>query len=106
MAVQLTRLDLEEYLWSWYPQASNILYLPRTFSAIIKSVIQNSSSGHLYYDLIFKQVAHDFVNFDKAQFEEEFPTDCSMVDWCIHVVIDNYISVPSQMLQHHDRKNI
>jgi hypothetical protein len=67
VAVHSARVDLEEYLWSWYPQASNILYLPRTFSAIIKSVIQNSSSGHLSYDRIFKQVAHDFVNFDKAQ---------------------------------------
>jgi hypothetical protein len=52
VAVHSIRADLKEYLWTRYPQASNILYLPQTFSAIIKSVIQNSSSGHIYYEII------------------------------------------------------
>jgi hypothetical protein len=52
-AVHSARFDLEEY---HSLSASNIF-------ATKKSVIQNSSSGHLCYDLIFEQVAHDFVNF-------------------------------------------
>jgi hypothetical protein len=78
----------------------NIIFLPQTFSAII----QNSSSGHLYYELIFEQVAHNLVNFDKVQFEEKFPTELSVVDWCIDVVIDNYIFVASHMLRRNERK--
>ncbi len=58
---------------------------------ITESVLKKKLSAHLYHELIFKQLAHELTNFDKEQLEEKFPTECSVVEWSIDVIIDNYI---------------
>jgi hypothetical protein len=96
------RLDLEEHIWPQYPQASCILYLPQTIFVITKSILKKKSSAHHYHELNFWWLAREFPYFDKEKLEEKFPTECSVVEWSIDVIVDNYINATAGVLLCHD----
>ena len=69
-------------------------------------MIKKKSSAHLYHELIFKRRAREFPYFDKEQLEEKFPTECSVVEWSIDVIVDNYINATADVLQRHNEKRL
>jgi hypothetical protein len=49
----ISRLDVEEYLRLQFPQARNIVYLPQTFSTIVKAVNKKVLDAHIIMSLSY-----------------------------------------------------
>jgi hypothetical protein len=84
-----------------YPIATNLVYLPDSFHSLV-NFLQHKANGSTYYQHIIKRALIHFCNNFSEGFDAlcaiHFPTQCSMVDWCINVIINNYISATSNLL--------
>jgi hypothetical protein len=81
--------------------ATNLGYLPDSFLPIVH-FIWHKANGSTYYQNIIKKALIKFCsNFNEgfdALCNIQFPTQCSVIDWCINVIINNYISETSNLM--------
>ena len=94
-------MNAEGSLQATYPIATNLVYLPDSFLPIV-NFLQNKANGSTYYQNIIKKALIQFCsNFNEgfdALCTEHFPTQHPVVDWCINVIINNYIVETSNLL--------
>lgn len=106
LALQIARLDVEGYLRAQYPQATKIIYLPQTFSTIVKVINKKGIGCSYYQDLILHRLSCHFgknmKRFDAI--DDDFPTDRSVEDWSINCIIDEYIAIALPTLQRSQRQ--
>ena len=84
-----------------YPVATKIVYLPHTFSSTAKFLAHKPSGSSYYQNVIIKALVDSCSKY-AAGFDElstkEFPLEHSAVDWCVNVVIDNYINESTKII--------
>jgi hypothetical protein len=84
-----------------YPIATNLVYLPDSFHPMV-NFLWHKANGSTYYQNIIKKTLIQFcVNFTEgfdALCAIHFLTQRSVVDWCINVIINNYIVETSNLL--------
>jgi hypothetical protein len=107
LVVEIDQGDAEAYLQRIYPVTPNIVYLPNTFSCIAK-FLGYKRSGSSYYQNIIKKALVEYCSNYAAGFDElctkEFPSERAAVDWCVNVVIDNYINESTKIILRHRTK--
>jgi hypothetical protein len=93
--LQIAKIDVEGYLQAQYPQTRNIIYLPQTFSRIVKAFNKECIGCSYYKGLILHHLSCHFgknlKGFDGIH--DELPTDCTIEDWSINNIIDEYIAI-------------
>jgi hypothetical protein len=81
--------------------STNLVYLPDSFHPLV-NFLPHKANGSTYYQNIIKKALIHFCNNFSEGFDAlcaiHFPTQRSMVDWCINVIIKNYISATSNLL--------
>jgi hypothetical protein len=101
LVVEIDQGDAEAYLQRIYPVTPSIVYLPNTFSCIAK-FLGYKQSGSSYYQNIIKKALVEYCSNYAAGFDElctkEFPSERAAVDWCVNVVIDNYINESTKII--------
>jgi hypothetical protein len=99
--------EAEAYLQQLYPIATKIVYLPHTFSSAAK-FLAHKPSGSSYYQNVIKKALVDSCSKYAAGFDElstkKIPSERSAVDWCVNVVIDNYINESTKIILRHRTK--
>ncbi|MFO0446705.1 MAG: hypothetical protein ACK51L_03460, partial [bacterium] len=107
VVVEINQGDGEDYLRGLFPIAQEIVYLPQSFSSIAK-YLAHKPSGALYYQCVIKDALVEYCSKYASGFDElctkEFSSERSAVDWCINVVIDNYISETSKLVKRRQTK--
>ncbi len=102
LLVQVDQANAEGTLWAAYPIAINLVYLPYSSLPIVVKFLQYKANGSSYYQNIIKKALIQFcTNFNEgfdALCIKHFPTQRSVVDWCINIIINNYISETSYMM--------
>lgn len=108
LALQIARLDVEGYLRAQYPPATKIIYLPQTFSTIIKAINKKCIGCSYYQELILHHLSCHFgknmKRFDAI--DDEFPNERAVEDWSINRIIDEYIAIASPPLQFSQRQKV
>jgi len=101
LLVQVDRVNAEGTLQVTYPIATNLVYLPDSFLLIV-NYLWYKANGSTYYQNIIKKALIQFcTNFTEgfdALCNEHFPTQRSVVDWYINVIINYYISETSSLM--------
>jgi hypothetical protein len=84
-----------------YPIATNIVYLPDSFYLIAHFLWHKANDIMHYHNIIKKALIKYCTNFNEG-FDvlatEHFPTQHSVVDWCVGVTINNYISETANLM--------
>ncbi len=94
LLVLVDRANAEGLLRESYPIANNLVYLPDSFQPLVH-FLQHKAGRSYYQNIIKKALIKISTNFSEgfdALCSKHFPTQCSVVDWCINVVVNNYIS--------------
>jgi hypothetical protein len=95
LVVEIDQGDGDAYLRRLFPIARKIVYLPQSFSSVAK-FLAHKPSGSSYYQSVIKKALVEHCSKYALGFDEkctkEFPSERSAVDWCVNVVIDNYIN--------------
>ena len=101
LLVQVDRANAEGTLRATYPIATNLVYLPDSFLPIV-NFLRYKANGSTYYQNIIKKALIQFcTNFTEgfdALCNEHFPTQRSVVDWCINIITNNYTSETSSLM--------
>ncbi len=106
LVMQVNRTDTEAYLWQKYPQALSLIYLPKSFSTVIKSMIKRSLGCSHYHDIILDHVSRYCSNYISGfdGLGRDFPTERAVEDWSINIIIEEYLAETSQPLAPHRQK--
>jgi hypothetical protein len=94
LLLQVNRVNAEGLLQESSPIATNLVYLPDSFQPLVH-FLQHKAGRSYYQNIIKKALIKISTNFSEgfdALCSKHFPTQCSVVDWCINVVVNNYIS--------------
>ena len=94
LLVLVDQANAEGLLRESYPIATNLVYLPDSFQPLVH-FLQHKADRSYYQNIIKKALIKMSTNFSAgfdALCSNHFPMQCSVVDWCINLVINNYIS--------------
>ncbi len=88
-----------------YPGVTNIIYLPPSFSNVVNYLKVDFDKGTFgkshYHVLLNQEITSYFSNLTGIQFDslgsDLFPTESSVDDFCLNVVIEDYIKVILEM---------
>jgi len=101
--LQVNQRNTEAYLHDKYPGVNSIIYLPSSFSTIVKYLkVKNNMSGYSHYHfLLNQQLTWYFTNISSEHYDylqtQLFLTEVAAVDFCVNLVIDNYVQMTSEM---------
>ena len=107
LMLQVDRTDTEGYLRSKYPSASNLVYLPDSFHSVVKFLKHNLNGCTCYQHVIKTSLIQYCTNFNggfSALVNDKFPSQQSVDDWCVNIIVDEYVSVTARMLPPQQRK--
>ena len=102
--MQINRTDVEGFLRAKYPQATNLVYLPDSFSSVVKYLKHNCTGSSYYRFSINKHLTSYCTERVEAHIRDLFSTERSVEDWCISIIIEEYSKVTSEMLPLRARK--
>jgi hypothetical protein len=94
LLLQVNRVNAEGLLQESSPIATNLVYLPDSFQPLVH-FLQHKAGRSYYQNIIKKALIKMSTNFSAgfdALCSNHFPMQCSVVDWCINLVINNYTS--------------
>jgi len=102
--LQVDQGDAEVYLQQLFPIATKIVYLPDSFSSVAK-FLAHKPNGGTYHQNVIKNALVEYcfnyaVGFD-ALATNQFLTHCSVVDWCVNIIIDNYVAETAKLMSRH-----
>jgi hypothetical protein len=103
LLVQVDRANAEGTLRVAYRIATNLVYLPDSFLQIVNFLRYKANVSTYYQNIIKKALIQFCTNFNEgfdALCIEHFPTQCSVADRCINVIINNYISEANGAKKH------
>jgi hypothetical protein len=93
MFLQVHQRDTEAYLRSNYPGVTNIIYLPPSFSNVVNYLKVDFDKGTFGKSHYLTGIQFDSLGSDL------FPTESSVEDFCLNVVIEDYIKVTLEMFR-------
>jgi hypothetical protein len=102
--LQVTQRDTDSYLQENYPGVIKIMYLPSSFSSVVKFLkVESSVSGYFQnHFLLNQQLTSFFSNTCSGHYDSLetflFPMEGCVVDFCLNLIIDEYIQVTSEGL--------
>jgi hypothetical protein len=107
LVLQVDSTNTEGYLREKYPIATNLVYLPDSFHSVVKFLKQKSNGCTCYQHVIKGSLTQYCTNFSggfNALANDEFPSQRSAEDWCVNIIVDEYVSVTAKMLSPERRK--
>jgi len=102
LLLQINQGDAEVYLQHLYPVATKIVYLPESFSSVVK-LLTHKPNGGTYFQNVIKDALAEYCSNHHVGYDDlatkQFLTHHSVVDWCI-----NYIAKTSKLMTRHKPK--
>jgi len=101
LLVLVDRANAESSLWVAYPIATNLVYLPDSFHPLV-NFLRHKANSSTYYQNIIKRALIKFCSNFSEVFDTlcaiHFPTQRTVVDWCIIVIINDYMYEATNLL--------